>query len=828
MFCYLCKNNYCNTNTLIKHLKNEHCLNNYSTYRCYQLPCSQSFSTLNSFRKHLLKKHVNEESNFLENVDHSPIVTHTVPLPNNCPTKNKHDTEDFVKNNVEPELEILEDFSENFNFENSYDNMLKLAAKFVLSLHDNNNFSRKDVYDIIKMVEKFLISPLMTTLKAFANNTIKAYVEIYNKFLGLLTNCERIFQNVDTDHKLHKWLLESGYIKNFKEFSINKEIDNVFHNGHLNYDEIHTKGILMPIQFQFKKFFESDSLLNDTIDHIKVLENSSGLTNFIQGDLWKQKKKMYPNNILIPYFLYFDDFGINNPLGSHATTHSICNAYYSFPCLPWDEGKLENVFLAGIVKSTDLKKFDNDLCFQALVNELISLETIGIEIRDSNNVNKKIHFVLGLVLGDNLSLNSTLGFRKSFASNSYCRFCKECKDKCKIFHDENQVEMRNRKNYHEDLDQKDPYTTGIDQLCIFNSIPSFHAVENFCVDVMHDVFEGVCHYDLCQIILHFIEKMKYFDLETLNRRKQYFEYGPTEIDFISGEIKKQHLVKNHLKMSAREMMCFILYFPIMVGDLIPSDDEVWEFLLNLVEIVDLLLSFEVSERYIHHLKKKIAFHNENYTKLFKNALKPKFHNLIHYPTIIRKSGPLRKFWCFKFEAKHKQFKIYANAITSRKNICLTLAKKFELKFANQILFDKIGHNSLEYSQNDEIISNYCNLISDKLKTNKKYLKFYRRIKFNGNEFRTGYYVGILNDDVELYEIINIVVREKNSIILFAQKLNQVQYQSHFLSYEVDNKIVGEFSCLPMKDIIGPPVTLIKTGKGKSMIKIKEHFVCYIE
>ena len=75
---------------------------------------------------------------------------------------------------------------------------------------------------------------------------------------------------------------------------------------------------------------------------------------------------------------------------------------------------------------------------------------------------------------------------------------------------------------------------------------------------------------------------------------------------------------------------------------------------NLLEVIDLLLSFDVSGTYADHLANKIETHNKNYVSLFNEHLKPKFHNFVHYPTVVRQSGPFRKFWCFKFESKHKQ------------------------------------------------------------------------------------------------------------------------------------------------------------------------------
>jgi hypothetical protein len=77
---------------------------------------------------------------------------------------------------------------------------------------------------------------------------------------------------------------------------------------------------------------------------------------------------------------------------------------------------------------------------------------------------------------------------------------------------------------------------------------------------MHDLFEGVCQYDLCNIIKYYIVTAKLFSLETLNNRKMNFNYGTIEIGNISPTIKMIHLEKKHLKMSAWEVMTFVHFF----------------------------------------------------------------------------------------------------------------------------------------------------------------------------------------------------------------------------------------------------------------------------
>lgn len=105
----------------------------------------------------------------------------------------------------------------------------------------------------------------------------------------------------------------------------------------------------------------------------------------------------------------------------------------------------------------------------------------------------------------------------------------------------------------------------------------------------------------------------------------------------------------------------------MVGDLVPDDDPVWNFIINIIKIVDILLCFESNDISLQLLKSKINTHNEDFVRLFNDTLKPKFHNLVHYPTILRYSGPLRNFWCFKYESNHiDSLKSIPNALLPEK------------------------------------------------------------------------------------------------------------------------------------------------------------------
>lgn len=149
-------------------------------------------------------------------------------------------------------------------------------------------------------------------------------------------------------------------------------------------------------------------------------------------------------------------------------------------------------------------------------------------------------------------------------------------------------------------------------------------------------------------------------------------------------LMKNKLDKSKIKMSSREMQTFVHFFPLLVGDLVPEWDSIWLFLVNFIELIDMLLLPNFSEQTILKLQSCILYYNTKYTEIFKDTLKPK-HHLIHYCNIIKKSGPLKLLWSYRFESKHRELKTYTTNITSRVQIPVSLAIKYSINFADFIL-----------------------------------------------------------------------------------------------------------------------------------------------
>lgn len=42
--------------------------------------------------------------------------------------------------------------------------------------------------------------------------------------------------------------------------------------------------------------------------------------------------------------------------------------------------------------------------------------------------------------------------------------------------------------------------TGINKQPILHQLTTFHVTKNYSIDLMHDIYEGICHYNMCHIL----------------------------------------------------------------------------------------------------------------------------------------------------------------------------------------------------------------------------------------------------------------------------------------------------------------------------------------
>jgi hypothetical protein len=80
---------------------------------------------------------------------------------------------------------------------------------------------------------------------------------------------------------------------------------------------------LIPIGTLFRKVSETPGVFKKVFQQIEWLKKLSTFTNFFHSPLWKKKIDHLKNELVLPYFMYFDDFVADNNLGTHVKAHSM-------------------------------------------------------------------------------------------------------------------------------------------------------------------------------------------------------------------------------------------------------------------------------------------------------------------------------------------------------------------------------------------------------------------------------------------------------------------------------------------------------------------------
>lgn len=407
-------------------------------------------------------------------------------------------------------------------------------------------------------------------------------------------------------------------------------------------DEIKETVCVMPVKEMIKKIFSIPNILKSVLCTMKNLQNCESLKSVINGKRWDAILKNYPrNSIIIPFDLYTDDFETGNALGSNSGTHKIAGYYISFPVFPSHIVASTKYIFEVLLYETKLKREDMKSCLENLVQIFQDLEEEGVELTIDGK-ETKVFFVMTRIFGDNLGLNEILGFTKGFNANKFCRFCNLSKNQTRANIHPKPEDLRTPDKHEKDRQKDDFSSTGIADICLFDTLKNFHCTENYVCDIMHDLYEGIVKYDIPMILERFFNDDTIdLDLDTLNHLKQNFCYGHIEIGNLSCEITANNIKNSSLKMSASEAKTFLHFLPLMIGQYIEANNKYYEMLLNLLDISDLIMLSSFNSQSLVKLKTRIESYLHKYVNLFGRNLKPKHHYLTHYVLCIEYCGPLR-------------------------------------------------------------------------------------------------------------------------------------------------------------------------------------------
>lgn len=714
-------------------------------------------------------------------------------------------------------LNILEDIHisrlDLSNSNNKFDLLLKTFKNSILALvigiYSNSKLPVSSAQSLISDIQNLVIEPIV--------NIFEDVNETYATKLNELRSELLLYS---TEQRLTKILIKKGLYQMPKKELLNEYSTEVMKKGKVVFGGVKEIAVVSDVEFQLKSFLEIPGIYDTIAEYTKSENESSSISSYISGEHWGKKKEDDKETLAVD--LYYDDFEVNNPIGSNTGTNTMCAFYFNLPNLPpYLRTRLNNIFLALLVEVKLLKceKSLESCCI--LLNQIFNkLSTNGIQI-NLNNKLKTIFFKIGIHKGDNLALNKILGFSPSFGANFYCRFCKihrkDAMKKCDL----QGVQSRTPLNY--EIDSKENLrTTGIAFKSKFVDLKDFHPADNPYVCKMHDFDEGVVVIALEKVLWYFISIKKYFTISKINHIKKCFNYGEIEVGNKSGPIKiiskkvKGKLVRAvKLKGSASENICFLKLLPLMINSLVPKRDKVWSLLIKLVKLADILDLPTFTETDLKRLKLNITDFHKTFLKLFpKEHLRPKFHNLLHYPEILTKMGPPKTNNCYIFEQKHKQLKAIAKATTSRRLLPYTISKKIAIDFANRLFKSK------NFSQKDftnaklsclEKRTKY-KIFFEKEDISVKEMLFYDRVAFRGQTYKAGFYI----TDGGLFFRIITIFRDSETYFLLLEEIKTVKSNTTF---EIIRCALKKYKILEMINLRSFPINS-HTCNNKNYIKSK--------
>lgn len=264
--------------------------------------------------------------------------------------------------------------------------------------------------------------------------------------------------------------------------------------------------------------------------------------------------------------LYLDEFETANPLGSKKGIHKLGCIYFILRNLPPKYNSvLQNILVVALFHSQDLKTYGFDNILKPLVDDLKILETQGIEVPFSDS---PLFGSVIQVTGDNPGLRGLFGFVESFSATYFCRFCLTNKDESQsVFTEDDSSMIFHTKEIHAEhcaFLQENPMlgsTFGVKKTCLLNTLNFFHSSDNYAVDIMHNLLEGVVQYVL-KLVFQYLVNQKYLFLESLSQRIQRFNYEYVERKNRPSGLKIDK-ASNDLGLNAIQSWCLVRNAPLI-------------------------------------------------------------------------------------------------------------------------------------------------------------------------------------------------------------------------------------------------------------------------
>lgn len=628
------------------------------------------------------------------------------------------------------------------------------------------------------------------------------------------------FSLYDTAYKVNKTIMGNDFYVHPEERVLGTRFEQRRDKktGHMLPELIQSTAFYVPIVRTIKSLFNNPEFNKIYFEHnsVKHVCASNELKSFQCGTVCRNNALFINDQFALQIQLSTDDFELNNPLQSKAGVHKTCAVYFSIRNLPTEYlSRLNNIYLVCLCNSNDLKTdyIDFNDIWQMIRDDISVLENIGVQIGE-----RVLKGSLVWLSADNLGANSSLGFSEGFNCNYYCRFCECHIDECAVMTTENSVKNRTILKYNvhlktaESLKNTDyKKSCGIRRCCKLNDLKYFHMLTNISVDVLHDIYEGAMLFSMTGLF-HSIIELKLMKLDQIIDMVYSFDYGESNQRNIPSTLQ---MGKSNLGQNGSQTYCLFRHLPFIFHHLRSNEKflAIWDVISSMLRISRFLHSLNLTTDQLPVLKNEITNHLALFQKHFKKKLKPKQHNLVHYPRVIEAMGPVFPMNMLRSESKHKVLKDIRHKTLNFINIHKTLAIRHQQIAAFEGFSYKdetICGSKSDLDKNEWDL--FGSLFAGAIETDSE-IKKIKYFIFNHFKYKKGY---LIVHKKKLFELEQIV-RIGGDILFISRMLRIVTFDEFFHSYEVVESDGAHFNLLRFDEL--------SNKKPYEKKKIKDR--CYI-
>ena len=777
MECFKCRNLFYSTDELSRHFRFNHGLQPSGCELRCTINCPKTFLSFGKLKRHI-------------NLCHGDLLKAERDFKMPKIISQLEDVENEDLESVEVDVD-MDETKKCINLEKSF-------MAFITSLASKANMTQSNVQMVSENLEGFVADVgnfakdvfqdfcVDMGLDASGSACVKAFEKL-NAIFSAITN-------VNTTFKRNRWLVENNYLIYPEEIVLGTRDEQ-------RYSTVRKTMQTVTIDETYQ-IVPLDKLLATVIVHsnsIGLIRNSfasskpsSTIKDYMSAQVYRTCDFFvrHPKGLVLHMFV--DAFETCNPLGSHTFVHKLEGLYCIIANVPPEfNSKLSSIFLVGLWYAADVKKYGYDAILKPIYEQLKELESeSGMQV-EVNGETVQIHAILGMFSADNLGAHSLFGFLESFSANQFCRYCCIRKSESQQCFSCDSIPRRTKEEYNRCVsmigdNHYNPSDTGIKRGCILNELQYFHCVDNSIVDCMHDLLEGIIPFEISLVLQSFIAR-RLLTLDEINQALLNFDYSLSDRNS-----KPPEITLPTLRIQAAEAWCLIRNLPLMIGTKIPRDDDHYRLLILLLDCCAIVFAPEITDTLAQYLSVLIEEHHTHFKLLYPDRnLLPKHHFLLHYPEFMVKFGPLCRFWCMRFEAKHRFGKELASVVRNFNNICKTIATRTQIALAHDLMsnnlysaMERLGSCTVELIGNlkNAVGAAICEAISLEIQDE---IFIAKSFHFGHYKIKPGCYViHSMIDGVPQFGCIELIFTTVHDTYFVCRQSRTLYFDEHFYAFAV--------------------------------------------